>query len=506
MWPTIAVPLLAAGTVLSASIQQPLLALGDPPHLPPFPFPRPKPVTHTVYDLIHNNERYTKLNKAIKFVGDDFISVLNNTRDEITFFAVPDTALRPHDDDDDNDGHKHKHKHKHHKKDNAFDITLANSFSADGLLLGRSVGLREAVELIEHLEANPRPTSDDDDDPSHEKRKEIYRQIVKAILNYHVLPFGSFDAASLAKNTTWPTNFVVPHILAGHKQRIMVTEHIETVESDKKKKKKAKEESVTRINLYAKIDEADMKTENGYVHVVNHPLLPPPAIFQEVFLAQRFFSTFTSTLQRVGLTDELDIRYVKGEGEEHGHLEGSTAVTVFAPTNKAFERLPIKFKLFLFSPFGRRVLRKLLEYHIVPNVVAHADIIFNQTAGTPEPIISPKLNRWSLFSLPTLESTEPVSSVKAAFNTRLFNHTIDFSAEKSKTSHKHRSDEFNNKVFVNGHPVVMADFVALNGAVHAVDHLLCPCKQQVNAAEDGSDDANEWEDWETCVARLSGGD
>jgi Fasciclin domain len=80
----------------------------------------------------------------------------------------------------------------------------------------------------------------------------------------------------------------------------------------------------------------------------------------------------TSTLQRVGLTDELDIRYVRGEGEEHGHLEGSTAVTVFAPTNKAFERLPIKLKLFLFSPFGRRVLKKLLEYHIVPNVVAHA--------------------------------------------------------------------------------------------------------------------------------------
>ncbi|KAH6918830.1 fasciclin domain family protein [Coprinopsis sp. MPI-PUGE-AT-0042] len=446
---------------LSAAIQEPLLALGDPPHLPPFPFPRPKPVTHTVYDLIHGNERYTKLNKAIKFVGDDFISVLNNTDDKITFFAVPDSALRPHHDDD--EGHKHKHKH-HSENENGFDLALAASTSGDGsLFLGRSVGLSEAVELIEYIEANPRPTSNDDDEPSHEKRKEIFRQIVKAILNYHI--FG------------------------GHEQRIMVTEHLEKVEADKKKKKKKKdkmkEELVTRINLYAKIDEADTKTENGYVHVVNHPLLPPPAIFQEVFLAQHFFSTFTSTLQRVGLTDELDIRYVKGEGEEHGHLEGSTAVTL---------------KLFLFSAFGRRVLRKLLEYHIVPNVVAHADIIFNQTAGTPGPAVTSKANRWSLFRLPTLESTEPISSIKAAFNTRLFNHTIDFSAENTEAS------EFKNQVFVNGHPVAMADFVALNGAVHAVDHLLCPCKQHAHAAEERHDGADEWEDWETCVAQLSGSD
>jgi Fasciclin domain len=170
---------------------------------------------------------------------------------------------------------------------------LADSSFGDGLLLGRGVGLSEAVELIDYLEVNPRPTSDDEDDPGHGGRKEMYRQIIKAILNYHVLPFGSFDAASLAENTTWATNFIVPHIYGGHKQRIMVTEHVETVEVDKKKKKKkAKEETVTRINLYAKIEEADTKTENGYVHVVNHPLLPPPAIFQEVFLAQHFFSTF----------------------------------------------------------------------------------------------------------------------------------------------------------------------------------------------------------------------
>ncbi len=43
-------------------------------------------------------------------------------------------------------------------------------------------------------------------------------------------------------------------------------------------------------------------------------------------------------------------------------------VTVFAPTNHAFQRLPKRLKFFLFSPFGERVLKKLLQYHIVPDL------------------------------------------------------------------------------------------------------------------------------------------
>ena len=236
---------------------------------------------------------------------------INSKCFRITFFAVPDSALRPHhDDDDDDDGHKRKHRHHHHGKHNAlFDLALGDDIGLEVSLLGGSAGLNGAVKFIEHIESNPRFL--DDDDPGHERRKEIYRQIVKAILNYHVLPFGAYNVASLAHNTTWATNFVVPKLYGGHEQRIQVTEHYEKVETDKKKKKKkkVKEDLVTRINLYAKIDEADTKTENGYVHVVNHPLLPPPAIFQEVFLAQHFFSTFvcfTSHLFRQVLLTRFD--------------------------------------------------------------------------------------------------------------------------------------------------------------------------------------------------------
>jgi len=71
----------------------------------------------------------------------------------------------------------------------------------------------------------------------------------------------------------------------------------------------------------------------------------------------------TSAIQRSGLTDLVDLRFSHEKG-----LEGGQVVTVFAPTNRAFQRLPRKLKFFLFSPFGAKVLKKLLQYHIVPDL------------------------------------------------------------------------------------------------------------------------------------------
>lgn len=77
-------------------------------------------------------------------------------------------------------------------------------------------------------------------------------------------------------------------------------------------------------------------------------------------------SSQTSALQRVGLTDELEWSDI------HGPLSGSPAVTVFAPTNRAFARLPRRLRRFLFSPFGEKALKKLLQFHIVPEFVLHS--------------------------------------------------------------------------------------------------------------------------------------
>jgi uncharacterized surface protein with fasciclin (FAS1) repeats len=78
----------------------------------------------------------------------------------------------------------------------------------------------------------------------------------------------------------------------------------------------------------------------------------------------------------VGLTDALDLRVKINKNKDPvWELVGSKAVTVFAPTNRAFKKLPIKLRLFLFSPFGGRVLKKILQYHVVPNYIVHTGVI-----------------------------------------------------------------------------------------------------------------------------------
>lgn len=78
------------------------------------------------------------------------------------------------------------------------------------------------------------------------------------------------------------------------------------------------------------------------------------------------FPLQSSAIQRVGLTDDIDWRNTKDDT-----VVGSPAVTFFAPTNKAFSRLPRNLKIFLFSPFGEKALKKLLQFHVVPEFVLH---------------------------------------------------------------------------------------------------------------------------------------
>jgi hypothetical protein len=71
----------------------------------------------------------------------------------------------------------------------------------------------------------------------------------------------------------------------------------------------------------------------------------------------------------VHLTGALDRWWTPGKDDGHGSFIGAETTTFFAPTSGAFQRLPNKLRLFLFSPFGAKALKKLLEYHAVPQFV-----------------------------------------------------------------------------------------------------------------------------------------
>lgn len=103
---------------------------------------------------------------------------------------------------------------------------------------------------------------------------------------------------------------------------------------------------------------------------------------QTLFVLPQFFSTLTSGLQKVhvnvstfgdhyhshhsGLLETQDEETVSPLVTEVlqelvDELPGGTRYTVFAPVNAAFARLGFKVNAFLFSPFGRRVLKDVLR-------------------------------------------------------------------------------------------------------------------------------------------------
>ncbi|WP_072721031.1 MULTISPECIES: fasciclin domain-containing protein [Planktothrix] len=71
------------------------------------------------------------------------------------------------------------------------------------------------------------------------------------------------------------------------------------------------------------------------------------------------FSTFTKAVEAAGLTETLS---------------GAGNYTVFAPTDEAFAALPAGTLEELMKPENKEKLAKILQYHILPNKVASAEI------------------------------------------------------------------------------------------------------------------------------------
>lgn len=88
-------------------------------------------------------------------------------------------------------------------------------------------------------------------------------------------------------------------------------------------------------------------------------------IFQNVS-ASRDHSTLVAALQAAGLS---------------GALSGSSSVTLFAPSNAAFDRLPPTLVDTLMHPSNRPMLARILGYHVVPGRRTRADIMADIRAG-----------------------------------------------------------------------------------------------------------------------------
>ncbi len=129
----------------------------------------------------------------------------------------------------------------------------------------------------------------------------------------------------------------------------------------------------------------------------------------------KVFNTLVAAVKAAGLVDTL-----KGDGP----------FTVFAPTDKAFSKLPKGTVENLLKPENKDMLVKILTYHVVPGKVMAKDVVQLNKAKTVQ-------------------------------------------GQKVKIKVK------NGKVFLNGSTqVVQTDIATSNGVIHVIDSVLMPSMQK----------------------------
>lgn len=188
-------------------------------------------------------------------------------------------------------------------------------------------------------------------------------------------------------------------------------------------------QSKMRINMYehkglpkklvtancAPVTSADNQALNGIVHVVDKIIKPPTkGSLMELIASDSNLSILKSLIGQAGLSSLL---------REEGSL------SIFAPTNDAFQKLPPKVLKRLTRGRGDICVRRILENLLLPSVICSAAI----------------------------DGEQPV-----LVHNRLNNHL--------------NASRVEDKVFVGKEraQVTVADVIALNGVMHVIDEVLLP--------------------------------
>ncbi|MEL6821805.1 MAG: fasciclin domain-containing protein [Calditrichota bacterium] len=209
------------------------------------------------------------------------------------------------------------------------------------------------------------------------------RDQLKAILLYHVVE-GRVDAATAATVKSAAT-------LNG--QRFAVNFSNGKLMVDK-----------------SRVVQTDIRASNGIIHVIDQVLLPESKPILTIATEAGTFNTLAAAIKAAGLIETLS---------------GDGPFTVFAPTDKAFAKLPKETLQSLLKPENKEKLQQILTYHVVGGRV-YSDAV---------------LQKGSLRTVAGLR-------VNAALT--------------------------DGQLMINQSSVISGDIQAANGVIHVIDEVLIP--------------------------------
>jgi len=119
----------------------------------------------------------------------------------------------------------------------------------------------------------------------------------------------------------------------------------------------------------ATVVKADIHCANGVIHVVDEVLLPSSDNIPATAEKAGTFKTLLAAAKAAGLVEVL---------------AGDQPLTVFAPTDEAFAKLPAGTVESLLKPENRAKLAAILKFHVVPGRVFSRDVLARKDLKTVE--------------------------------------------------------------------------------------------------------------------------
>ena len=169
----------------------------------------------------------------------------------------------------------------------------------------------------------------------------------------------------------------------------------------------------------AKLVTADIECDNGVIHIIDQVIMPVDATIPAVAKKAGTFNTLLAAATAAGLVETLS-----GEGP----------LTVFAPTDEAFAKLPEGTVETLLKPDNKAKLVEVLTYHVVPGRIYAADALSAGAAKTVQ------------------------------------GQAVKIQADSTGAT-------------VNSANLLVTDIDASNGVVHVIDEVLLPTEKKVSCRE-----------------------
>lgn len=232
------------------------------------------------------------------------------------------------------------------------------------------------------------------------------------------LPKGTVEGLLKPKSKDALTGILTYHVVAGSVQAADVVKLSNATTLNGQRVDIAVKDGGVMVDG-AKVVVTDIKCSNGVIHVIDSVILPASANIPATAVKAGTFKTLVAAAKAAGLVEALS---------------GDKPLTVFAPSDEAFARLPEGTVASLLKPENIDQLKQILLYHVVEGRVYSDQAL-------------------KLKEAPTLAGLK-----------------LNISASKKGA-------------FINKSKLTALDIEASNGVIHVIDAVLMPPAKKVSKAD-----------------------